>query len=71
MITQEIEELKAIMSIIPTDDFWDIKVGDAVEKFRSEHPKIFRQIFEKKFRKSIEFSVKSLFDQWRKKAGYG
>ena len=70
-LKQEIEELKAIMNVVPTDDLTAIKISHAVESFRVKHPQIFRKIFEKKFRENVDSMVKNLFDQWRKKAGYG
>ena len=82
MSEREIEELKAIMSIIPTDNLTTIKVSHAVEAFRIKHPKIYREITEDDVEDVISSRyvipsclsdvLKDLLDQinrWDKRAG--
>ena len=79
MSEREIEELKAIMNIIPTDKLTTIKLIQLVETFRIKYPKIYRELTENDIISSRYVShsclsdvLKDLLDQvnrWDKRAG--
>ena len=62
MSEREIEELKAIMNIIPTDKLTTIKLIHAVETFRIKYPKIYRELTENDIISSRYVSHRSLSD---------
>ena len=77
MSEQEIEELKAIINIIPTDIEMELKIHYAIELFRSKHPKIFNQIVYSQMKlapiygyENLSKAIAKFLDNWRKKAGY-
>jgi len=42
----DVEEFKAILKIVPTDDLTAIRICDSVEKFRKKHPRAYARIME-------------------------
>jgi len=61
-----VEEFKAIINIIPTDELTAIKICDVVEKFMYENPKEYQEVMEELLRE-----VKEEFDvAFREVFGY-
>jgi len=42
----DVEEFKAILKIVPTDALTAIRICDSVEKFRTNHPRVYATVME-------------------------
>lgn len=42
----KVEELKAILKIVPIDDLTVIRICASVEKFREKHPQVYARVTE-------------------------